>query len=272
MPPMLATTRPSPSARDKPNFAKRVRAFAKRVPPGGSLIWLGSIAAIIVATTAGGFGTWTLPFGTRLAFWTLLLGWNAAKWQVWIAATVRDSRAWPAAIGGGAILLNLLLPLEIRGALWAVGQPGRVSHLSIWLSALAITGALALPIFAAPGRWPRLRLRAAGPTRPAGPLARAGVDPAEIVAMEAEDHYCRIHRAGGGQLLIHGRFRDGLAELDGVPGARIHRSAWVAERGVVGARREGRQWRIVLVDGRALRISPRHLADARSRGWLRPPG
>jgi hypothetical protein len=273
MPPALATTRPSPPRRDKPNFVKRALGFAKRVPPGGSLIWIGTLGAIVVMTTVGAFGTGALPLPTRIAFWTLLLGWNAAKWHLWILATVRERRRWPTAVTWGALCLNLLVPIEVRGALWAIGRPGPVSHLSIWLSALAISAALALPIFAALGRWPTPPFRRRGrAVAPAGPLARAGVDPAEVVAMEAEDHYCRLHRAGGGQLLIHGRFRDGLAELDGVAGARIHRGAWVAESGVAGAVREGRQWRLVLSDGRRLNISARHLAEARSRGWLRPPG
>lgn len=272
MPPALVIERPSPPRRDKSVFANRAARFAKRAPPGASLLWLGTLAAIIVMTAAGAFGTVGLPIGIRAVFWSLLIGWSALKWQAWFLLTVRNPRDWRRAVFAGGLCLNLLLPIEIEAALWLIGRPGPVSAAHVWLSALAISAALAVMIFAAVGRQavgPSPK-QTAGPVAD-GPVARAGLDPEEIVAMEAEDHYCRLHRADGGSVLVHGRFQDGLAELATTAGARVHRGAWVAARAVAGAVREGRRWRLVLTDGRLFRISPRHLAEARARGWLRRP-
>jgi hypothetical protein len=272
MPPSLATTRPLPPGRDKPNFANRVARFVKRAPPGGAMLWLATLAAIVLMSTVGAFGTASLPTGTRILFWTLLLGWNAIKWQVWLARTVRASRDWLRAVIAGSLCLNILLPFEVRGALWAVGRPGPVSPPHVWLSALAISVSLAILIFGAIGHrlWPaRLRLI---PAVVQGPVARSGVDPTEIVAMEAEDHYCRLHRSGGTSLLVYGRFQDGIAELAGTPGAQIHRGLWVAAQAVAGAERGNRRWQLILRDGRRYRVSSRYLPEVRARGWLRPPG
>lgn len=236
------------------------------------MLWLATFAAIVLMTTVGAFGTGSLPLGTRILFWTLLLGWNALKWQVWLTLMVRTRRDWPRAAIAGGLCLNLLLPLEIRGALWAIGRPSAVSAPHVWLSALAISAALAILIFGAIGHrlWP-VRLRQAAPDAK-GPVARAGLDPASILLMEAEDHYCRLHLQAGASLLVYGRFQDGLAELADVPGTRIHRGLWVATQAVAGAERHNRRWLLVLSDGRRCRVSSRHLAAVRALGWLRPAG
>ena len=50
---------------------------------------------------------------------------------------------------------------------------------------------------------------------------------AALLAVEAEDHYLRVHTDAGCEL-ITARFGDALAELAAAPGFRTHRSWWVA--------------------------------------------
>jgi hypothetical protein len=50
---------------------------------------------------------------------------------------------------------------------------------------------------------------------------------AGLFAVEAEDHYLRVHTAAGDEL-ITARFGDALAELAAAPGFQTHRSWWVA--------------------------------------------
>lgn len=104
-----------------------------------------------------------------------------------------------------------------------------------------------------------------------GLLARARVAPEALAAIEAEDHYCRVHRKDGGDALIHYRFGDALAEVAEIEGAQVHRGSWVAADAVTGAEREGRRWLLVLSDGTKVAVSPPHLAEARRRGWLTAP-
>lgn len=50
---------------------------------------------------------------------------------------------------------------------------------------------------------------------------------AALIAVEAEDHYLRVHTDAGDEL-ITARFGDALSELAGVKGFQTHRSWWVA--------------------------------------------
>jgi hypothetical protein len=248
-------------------FANAARKFAKRALalPGFAMLMIGGAAAIVLTTIMGAFGTIDLPFGQRLGFWSVLIGWNVAKWLVWFAWRVRSRQDWPKASAIGAVLINLSLPLEIPAALWLFGVAGEIDPARTWLEAGAISATLfGVLFFARPRR-----------VRPAtladdGILFRAGVrNLAQIHAVRAEDHYCRLHLADGRTLLILARFTDTLAELAGVDGERIHRGAWVAAAGVDGAVRDGRAWRIVLGDGTPLPVSASFVAAVRARGWLR---
>jgi DNA-binding LytR/AlgR family response regulator len=64
---------------------------------------------------------------------------------------------------------------------------------------------------------------------------------AKIIALEAEDHYLRVHFEGGQSTLILMRLSDAITEFPTNIGAQTHRSWWVAKdsvRGVIKA--EGR--------------------------------
>lgn len=51
--------------------------------------------------------------------------------------------------------------------------------------------------------------------------------PSDILVLEAEDHYTRVHTHSG-SVLVPGRFRDAVAQCGGLDGLRVHRSFWVA--------------------------------------------
>ena len=148
----------------------------------------------------GGLGTWAMPIGVRAAFWALLMGWNAVKWQAWFALTVRKPGDWWRASCVGAILLNLSLPIEIKAALALCGYEAAIAPATtIWIEALAISGVLFVLLMLV-GR--RLRGTKTAEPPPAiradGLLARAGLpSPAALLAIVAEDHYCRVHQSDG---------------------------------------------------------------------------
>lgn len=56
----------------------------------------------------------------------------------------------------------------------------------------------------------------------------------EILALQSEDHYVRVHGAEQSELLLM-RLRDAIAEMDDCPGVQTHRSWWVAYDHVTGA-------------------------------------
>jgi hypothetical protein len=269
-------TGPAAPARGKRGFANRARHFAKRVsprrpPPGFPLLWIACLAAAGLMIVTGGFGTGELPVAGRAGFWLMLMGWNALKWQLLFAWRVRKPGDWPWVAAAGTIPLNLPLPFEIQACARLIGTPMAAMPLDVWARAAAISlGVFALCSAIA---WVVLR----GMPRPAAPVAdgllsRARIDADGLAAIEAEDHYCRVHARTGQSALLHYRFGDALAELAGTDGAQVHRGAWVAAAAVEGAERDGRRWRLVLAGGVSVPVSATYVADARARGWLRAPG
>ncbi len=70
----------------------------------------------------------------------------------------------------------------------------------------------------------------------------------DILALESEDHYVRVHGLRGSELLLM-RLRDAIAEMDGLPGEQTHRSWWVARDAVAGVHARGRACEIKLTNG-----------------------
>ena len=70
----------------------------------------------------------------------------------------------------------------------------------------------------------------------------------EILALESEDHYVRVHGRGPSELLLL-RLRDAIAEMDGSPGEQTHRSWWIARDAVADVIGAGRHRQILLVNG-----------------------
>jgi LytTr DNA-binding domain len=90
---------------------------------------------------------------------------------------------------------------------------------------------------------------------------------AELHAVEAEDHYLRLHTSAGSDLLLM-RLSDAMAELEGIEGAQTHRSWWVAKGAVTGARPVGRRYLLTLPNGVEAPVSRANVGALRSAGWF----
>jgi len=274
--PALHTASSTPRVPGNAGFVKRVRNFANRVTalPGFPILPIAGFAAAMLMTIVGAFGTGQMPLAMRAGFWGALLGWNILKWQIWFALLIRRPTDWPRASAIGTLVLNLPLPFEIALVLRLFGIVDAPGPAQIWAKALAISMVVFLVLFIA-----GVRRRADPPAAPAttpsalapdGLLARAGIrDPATLQAIEAEDHYCRLHLAGGRSLLVLHRFGDALREVANLDGAQVHRGAWVSAGGVAVAERDGRRWLLVLADGARIPVSASFAKTVRARGWLR---
>jgi DNA-binding LytR/AlgR family response regulator len=88
----------------------------------------------------------------------------------------------------------------------------------------------------------------------------------ELYALEAEDHYLRVHTSRGDDLVLM-RFSDALLELAGLDGLRVHRSWWVARIGVQKIQREGSRMIIHLRDGHVVPVSRTNYGALRAAKW-----
>lgn len=100
-------------------------------------------------------------------------------------------------------------------------------------------------------------------------LARvpAKLSGAELYAVEAEDHYLRLHTSLGQDLILM-RLSDAIVELEGIEGAQTHRSWWVARAGIQEVERGDGRATLTLKDGAEAPVSRGYAKALRDAGWF----
>lgn len=83
----------------------------------------------------------------------------------------------------------------------------------------------------------------------------------EIAALEAEDHYVRVHTETGSEL-IHYRFADAINEQGEESGMQVHRSYWVSKDFIESMVRRGRSFDIVLKGGKRIPVGQTYKQSA----------
>ena len=237
--------------------------------------WLKGLGAAIAVGAflafAGAFGSGEAPLGERLLYWipTMLVG------AVVGGLIANAFTAW-AAMDERPILRGMLMSVAIAAPLsvlvWAMstlfsGGPWRpeyilgfVGPVYVISAAMTVIGHLldrptethAAPPEGSPARFPdRLPPKLKG---------------SAIHAVEAEDHYLRVHTERGSDLILM-RLSDAVAELEGLEGAQVHRSWWVARDAVVGAKRGDGRATLTLKGGIEAPVSRRYAPALRKAGW-----
>lgn len=90
---------------------------------------------------------------------------------------------------------------------------------------------------------------------------------AEVWAVEAEDHYLRLHTSKGQDLILL-RLADAVDELAGIEGMQVHRSWWVARDAIEAARRGDGRATLTLKDGSQVPVSRTYARNLRERNWI----
>ena len=204
-----------------------------------TMLLTGTVLGIVIMTLAGGLPRLDGRPWLKAAILTLML-WAPASVMVWII-----------------IVLMLHAPWDPR---ILVGNAGPVLLVSAAMTALnfladrepAQTHAASEAGAAPPAFLERLPIRLRG---------------AELYAVEAEDHYLRLHTSKGADLILM-RLSDAIEELEGIEGAQTHRSWWVARDGVDDARRADGRATIRLKDGAEVPVSRTFVRALRQAGWF----
>ncbi len=89
----------------------------------------------------------------------------------------------------------------------------------------------------------------------------------EILCLQMEDHYVRVHTALGQEMILL-RMRDAIAELDGLEGLLVHRSWWVARHAVASTVRDGKSLTLSLHNKIDVPVARDRLAEVKAAGWL----
>ena len=233
-----------------------------------------AVVAGTFMTAVGAFGTDQLPIMTRLGYWigVILVG---AVGGIAMGA-VTDRGGWfedRPLLEGAIIVMALTAPLTF--VIWLISsfafrgtelrRPDLLFFLGpVFLVSCAMT---ALNYFA--GRSPAETHKAEEGAPPPRFLDRlpARLKGAELFAVEAEDHYLRIHTSKGQDLILM-RLSDAVVELEGLEGARVHRSWWVARQAVAAARRGDGRAVLTLKDGASAPVSRAYARALRDAGWF----
>ena len=243
---------------------------------------LAAIGLGLLLGFAGPFGSYpAYPTGTRYAFW---LGLTAAGVLAAVAADavlpLTRIRAGPIRIGAVALLSALPMTFVVAWTL-SLLQPGRVfapQQLPALFAAVAAVQLLVVYAMAATSRTaddtdgsshaPALEDAVADTPPAAFPSALLSRLPpvigSDIIALETEDHYLRVHALGGSALILM-RMADAVALIDPRLGAQVHRRWWVAQAAVAGVRTEGQKLSLRLVDNRLVPVGRTFSATARAR-------
>lgn len=139
---------------------------------------------------------------------------------------------------GWQVLLVMLLLMTLRALLWR---------------RIVETRMVVMPPLPEADREFRLRLSA---------KRRA----ARLIAIEAEDHYVRVHTDAGSEL-VPMRFSEALEDLSRAYGYRVHRSWWVAAEAIEGVRWTRGAGEVRLSGGIVAPVSRTCAATLKSAGW-----
>ncbi len=233
--------------------------------------------AVILATgtfmaLAGPFGTGVGPLWIRLAYWLGLMtaGTLMSNLVVRLALSIDlfDRRPW---LWAALVAVGITPPLTVL--VWAASRATfrgavRTPNIAdVVLPVVVVTcGMLALTVLTQ--RTP-LRTHAAPPGSPPSafldrlpPKLRG----ASLYAVQAEDHYLRLHTSLGQDIILM-RLTDALVELEGMEGAQVHRSWWVAREAVIDAARGNGRAGLTLKGGVIAPVSRTYARSLREAGW-----
>ncbi|HYC68094.1 LytTR family DNA-binding domain-containing protein [Brevundimonas sp.] len=231
-------------------------------------------AAGLFLALSGAFGTGEAGLARRLPYWVAVMIAGGLWGQLCALAVGRvidlERRPWlaSAAISLAIALPGTLLVWAATGLFFfgALPPAGRIA--GFLLPVLLVTAAMTtLNLFLARGR--PMITHAAPPGRPPARFPQrlpARLRGAAIHAVQAEDHYLRVHTDRGSDLILM-RLTDALEELEGLDGARTHRSWWVAREAVTGVSRGDGRALLTLTGGLQVPVSRRHARGLRAAGW-----
>ena len=239
---------------------------------------LAAIPVGLLLGLAGPFGSYpAYPTATRYAFW-LGLTLAGAVAAVAADAVLSATNLRAGLMRAAAVALVSALPMTFVVA-WTMSllQPGRFFAPQQLPALFACVAAVQLLIVYATTGNPPTPDNAEAPPLPesAEELVPAVFPPAllsrlppaigrDIIALETEDHYLRVHALGGSALILM-RMADAVALLDPQLGTQVHRRWWVADAAVAGLLTDKQRLSLRLVDKTLVPVGRTFSAAIRTR-------
>jgi hypothetical protein len=238
------------------------------------LFFLALLAVGILLGTLGPFGTFNdlSPFD-RFVYWIVIVVLNGLQASVAIQASfyLLPAPKWPSIVPVtiGSVICSLVATMEV---LWLeqtlrpeTNGPG-ASFTEIYFLVLIVTLVVSFlfthgplqnySVFRIPQDDNIEDVDLPAPADTETPFF-SRISPGlgtDVICLEMEDHYIRVHTAVGDELILM-RMRDAVAELEGFDGMQVHRSFWVARKRIVSVRRAGERGLLTMSNGLEIPVS-----------------
>lgn len=228
----------------------------------------------MVTSITGPFGSFAvLTLTERVLFWTPVIAVTLviatiahAFVKAWLG-TKNHMRCAVMSAGLNAVVISpplylLLLAMLPQAMVAMLSGPEivlLVGSTSLGVCALRVSGTKPVPM--APEPQPEAE------PLPEEPRLMRRIEPdlrGDLWAMTVRDHYVDVQTSLGKASLLM-RLSDAIAEVEGVPGAQVHRSHWVAWAGVSSVGRQGGKMTIYLHNGQMIPVSRNHRDKVEAR-------
>lgn len=242
---------------------------------------IASDVALLVALglfmgAVGPFGSDQMPGAMRYPYWTAcIVGGGVIGIAIDEVVGLRLGAFWRR-VGAVSLLMTPLVALYVLlvpGQMY--GTPFEAWHLRDLLWQVLVISALVMSVRALVWRRPRTVVETRVVVAPPLPEAEATFRrrlsarrrAARLIAIEAHDHYLRVHTDAGPDLVTL-RFADALAELAGAHGFQVHRSWWVAADAIEAVRWRRGAGEARMAGGLSVPVSRSHAPVLKSAGWF----
>jgi DNA-binding LytR/AlgR family response regulator len=89
----------------------------------------------------------------------------------------------------------------------------------------------------------------------------------DLVAIEAQEHYLKVHTILGTELILY-RFGDAVSELEQQTGFKVHRSFWISRRHIAQVVRAADKLHVEMTNGLIIPVSRSHRIKLEEAGLL----
>lgn len=222
----------------------------------------------VFLTLISPLGSGSLPFPWRLTYWVglMYLGGGSGHYSaVLLERLAPDLPTFPR-----YALIAAMVSVPVCAAVIAIqAASGSLPPVQYWpfiyMSVLVVSSGVSLMTYL-------FESRAAGDmAQSAGRALTDKLPPrlrhADILALESEDHYLRVHTSLGDELILM-RLSDAMAAVETLEGSQTHRSWWVARAAITDVERENGRAKLTLTSGAVAPVSRTYVPVLRDKGWI----
>ncbi|WP_300527037.1 LytTR family DNA-binding domain-containing protein [Maricaulis sp.] len=222
----------------------------------------------VFLTLISPLGSGSLPFHWRLIYWVglMYLGGSSGHYS----ALLLERAAPTLPLFPRYALIAAMVSLPVSAAVIAIqAASGSLPPLQYWpfvyMSVLVVSSGVSLMTYLF-----EHRAGASGDSQ-AGRALTDKLPPrlrsADILALESEDHYLRVHTSRGDELILM-RLSDAMAAVETLEGSQTHRSWWVAREAIADVERENGRAKLTLTSGAIAPVSRTYVPVLREKGWI----